>query len=160
MKKEQKTPKNLDAAFAGESMANRKYLYFAKLAREKGDETVAKLFEETAAQETHHAFGHLEILYPAKSYSVADLLRMARDGELYETNQMYPEFERVAREEKNEEAVAEFKEQGAESADHARLFEAALAKAEKRFGALAKVEARHAARYDAALQATEKKAAV
>lgn len=160
MKKEQQTRKNLDAAFAGESMANRKYLYFAKLAREKGDEAVAKLFEETAAQETHHAFGHLEILYPAANYSVADLLRMARDGELYETNQMYPEFERVAREERNEKAVAEFKEQGAESADHAQLFEAALAKAEKRFGALAKVEARHAARYDAALQATGKKEAV
>ena len=59
-----KTRENLEAAFAGESMANRKYLYFAKLARAKGDETVARLFEETANQETHHAFGHLELLYP------------------------------------------------------------------------------------------------
>ena len=164
----QKTRANLEAAFAGESMANRKYLYFAKLAREKGDEEVARLFEDTAAQETHHAFGHLDLLYPAAALTVADLLRIARDGELYETNQMYPEFERVARAEKGEAAagearvaadqrllnaaVREFAEQRAESADHAELFAGALAKAEKRFGALAKVEARHAARYGAALE--------
>src|SRR5581483_5469573 len=147
-----KTRANLEAAFAGESMANRKYLYFAKLAREKGDEEVARLFEDTAAQETHHAFGHLDLLYPADALTVADLLRIARDGELYETNQMYPEFERVARAEKDAAAVREFAEQRAESADHAELFAAELAKAERRFGALAKVEARHAARYGAALE--------
>ena len=85
---------------------------------------------------------------------------MARDGELYETNLMYPEFERVAREEKNAAAISEFKEQGAESAHHAQLFGEALAKAEKRFGALANVEARHAAKYDAALhEATQQKKA-
>src|SRR5581483_11602886 len=128
-----KTRANLEAAFAGESMANRKYLYFAKLAREKGDEEVARLFEETAAQETHHAFGHLDLLYPAARLTVADLLRIAQEGELYETRQMYPEFERVARLEKETAAVEEFREQGAESADHARLFGEALAKAEKRF---------------------------
>ena len=146
-----KTRENLEAAFAGESMANRKYLYFARLARAKGDETVAQLFEETANQETHHAFGHLELLYPAEQFTVADLLRTAMEGELYETNQMYPEFERTARAEKDAAATAEFAEQAAESAQHATLFRDALAKAERRFGALAKVEARHAARYRAAL---------
>jgi len=151
----QQTPKNLEAAFAGESMANRRYLYFAKLARQKGDEETARLFEETADQETHHAFGHLELLFPAERLSVADLLRMAVEGELHETNHMYPEFERTAREEQQAAAVAEFAEQAAESADHARLFQAALAKAEKRFGALTKVEARHAARYAAALAKVE-----
>ena len=150
-----KTRENLEAAFAGESMANRKYLYFAKLARAKGDEAVAKLFEETANQETHHAFGHLELLYPAEKLTVADLLRTAMEGELYETNQMYPEFERIARAEKDAAATAEFVEQATESAEHAQLFRDALAKAEKRFGALAKVEARHAARYRAALGSLE-----
>lgn len=149
----QRTSQNLQSAFAGESMANRKYLYFAKLARQKGDEETAKLFEDTAEQETAHAFGHLELLYPSASLTVADLLRIAMEGELYETNQMYPEFERVAREEKEQAAVGEFREQAAESAEHATLFQAALAKAEKRFGALTKVEARHAARYATALDA-------
>lgn len=151
MSKTQETRRNLESAFAGESMANRKYLYFAKLAREKGDEEVAKLFEETAQQETAHAFGHLDLLYPAASLTVADILRIAMEGELYETNRMYPEFERVARREKEESAVAEFQEQGAESAEHATLFKKALERAEKKFGALAKVEARHAARYGDAL---------
>ena len=116
---------------------------------------VAKLFEDTAAQETHHAFGHLELLYPSKGMSVADLLRTAMEGELYETNQMYPDFERVAKAEKDAAAQKEFAEQRAESADHAQLFKDALAKAEKRFGALTKIEARHAARYGEALQKVE-----
>jgi rubrerythrin len=145
------TRKNLEAAFAGESMANRKYLYFARLARQLGDEAVAQLFEETAAQETHHAFGHLDLLYPAERLTVRDLLRIAMEGELYETNRMYPEFERVARAEKDAAAEREFAGQRAESAEHAELFRAELARAEKRFGALARVEARHAARYRAAL---------
>lgn len=152
------THKNLEAAFAGESMANRKYLYFAKLAREKGNEEVAKLFEETAAQETQHAFGHLELIYPSANLTVADLLRLARDGELYESNHMYPEFTKTAHDEKNASAAAEFAEQQAESEEHAKIFQAALEKAEKRFGALAKVEARHAARYDNALQNLDKPA--
>jgi rubrerythrin len=151
----QQTPRNLEAAFAGESMANRKYLYFARLAREKGNEEVAKLFEETAAQETHHAFGHLELIYPPEKLSVADILRIAMEGELYESNQMYPEFEKTAHAERDQAAASEFAGQKAESAGHAELFKEALAKAEKRFGALTKVEARHAARYRAALESVQ-----
>jgi rubrerythrin len=147
----QQTRKNLEAAFAGESMANRKYLYFARLARAKGDEEVAKLFEATAHEETAHAFGHLELLYPAEKLSVADILRLAMEGELYETNQMYPEFERVAKAEQAGAAEEEFREQADESAGHAKLFQGALEKAERRFGGLARVERRHAERYGAAL---------
>ena len=142
------TEKNLEAAFAGESMANRKYLYFAKLARELGNEEVATLFETTAHQETAHAFAHLELMYPKSELaSVERLLEIAIEGELYETNQMYPSFEATARREGNLDAVAEFKEQAQESAEHAKIFR----KAAKRFKALATVEAHHAARYQKAL---------
>src|SRR5436190_1839552 len=142
-----KTFKNLEAAFAGESMANRKYLYFAKVARKLGNEEIAKLFEETAHQETGHAFSHLELLYPSSELTVEKLLELAIEGELYETNQMYPEFEKIAWEEGNEAAVLEFQEQGAESKEHAEIFQQAA----KRFKALTLVEGFHARRYQNAL---------
>jgi rubrerythrin len=153
MGNKQQTVKNLEAAFAGESMANRKYLYFARLARLKGAEDVAKLFEATADEETAHALAHLSQLYPPESLEVEDLLRIAMEGERYETNEMYPEFAKVARAEQATAAVKEFEEQAAESAGHAQLFQDALVKAEKRFVGLAKVEARHAKRYEDALAA-------
>jgi rubrerythrin len=128
-------------------MANRKYLYFAKVARKLGNEEIAKLFEETAHQETGHAFSHLELLYPSSELTVERILELAIEGELYETNQMYPEFERVAIEEGNNEAAHEFVEQGAESAEHAKIFEQAA----KRFKALTLVEKFHANRYEKAL---------
>src|ERR1700722_984031 len=109
--KSSKTATNLDAAFAGESMANRKYLYFAKVARKLGNEEIAKLFEETAHQETGHAFSHLELLYPSSELTIEKILELAIAGELYETNEMYPEFERIAVAEGKEAAVEEFKEQ-------------------------------------------------
>lgn len=142
-----KTEENLHAAFAGESMANRKYLYFAKIARKLGNEEIAALFEETAHQETGHAFSHLELLYPPSELTVEKLLELAIEGELYETNQMYPEFERIALEEGKADAVAEFRDQGQESAEHAAIFE----KAAKRFKALKLVEKYHADRYQRAL---------
>ena len=138
-----RTKKNLEAAFAGESMANRKYLYFAKIARKLGDEEVATLFEKTAHEETAHAFAHLDLIYSVKDMTVEKLLELAVEGELYETNEMYPEFERVAREEGDEAAVSEFKEQAEESAGHADIF----IQAAKRFKALGLVEAYHAGRY-------------
>ena len=144
---ETKTEENLQSAFAGESMANRKYLYFAKVARKLGNEEIAKLFEETAHQETGHAFAHLELLYPPSELTVEKILEIAIEGELYETNQMYPEFERVAVEEGKHDAVAEFKEQGQESKEHAEIF----TQAAKRFKALTLVERYHANRYVKAL---------
>jgi rubrerythrin len=154
MKKEakSKTEQNLHEAFAGESMANRKYLYFAKQARRLGNEEIAHLFESIAEQETAHAFSHLELIYPAKSLTVGKLLELARDGELYETNQMYPDFERVAQEEKELEAAKEFVEQALESRQHADIFEQAA----KRFRALGKVEAIHAKKYQDALESLNK----
>lgn len=145
---ETKTDKNLHAAFAGEAMANRKYLYFAKLARKLGNEEVAQLFEETAHQETGHAFSHLELIYPLSELTIERLLEIAIEGELYETNQMYPEFERIALEEGNVQAVSEFREQAKESQEHAEIFE----KAAKRFKALALVERFHAKRYQTMLE--------
>lgn len=141
------TEKNLQAAFAGESMANRKYLYFAKLAREKGDEETAKLFEETADAETGHAFAHLALLYPADTMSVANLLEAAIAGERYEHTTMYPGFEREAEAEEKAAAVAEFREQAAESREHDARFTAMLGKAKRRFAHLTKVEKEHADRY-------------
>jgi rubrerythrin len=143
-----KTEENLHSAFAGESMANRKYLYFAKVARKLGNEEIAKLFEETAHQETGHAFAHLELMYPPSELTVEKILELAIEGELYETNQMYPEFERIANEEGRADAVAEFKEQAEESREHAEIF----TQAAKRFKALTLVEKYHANRYQKALE--------
>jgi rubrerythrin len=146
-----KTLANLEAAFAGESMAHIKYRYFAKLAREAGDEETARTFEETANQEVAHAFGHLDLLYPKAEMSPAKALQIAIDGETYEYSEMYPGFRKTAEEEGNAAAVAEMNEQIEESRVHAAQFRATLEKAQKRFAALARVEERHAAHYQAQL---------
>jgi rubrerythrin len=143
---------NLEAAFAGESMAHIKYRYFAKLAREAGAEEVAKVFEETADQEVAHAFGHLDLLYPKAKLTPAKALEIAIEGETYEYTEMYPKFRHLAVEEGNQAAVAEFDEQIAESKEHADAFRRTLEVAAKRFAALAKVEERHANHYRAVLE--------
>jgi rubrerythrin len=149
------TIQNLEAAFAGESMAHIKYRYFAKLAREAGADDVAKIFEETADQEVMHAFGHLDLLYPKAKLTPAKALEIAIEGETYEYTEMYPKFRHLAVEEGNQAAVAEFDEQIAESKEHADAFRQTLEKAAKRFAALAKVEERHANNYRQVLAATE-----
>lgn len=149
------TGKNLEAAFAGESMAYMKYSYFAKLARAQGDEATAAAFEETAAQEIQHAFGHLDILYPPETLTPAKMLEIAIAGETYEYSEMYPKFRETAAAENQPEAVREFSEQIAESVEHAEWFRKALLKAEKRFAALARVEERHANHYKQALANTQ-----
>jgi rubrerythrin len=141
------TVNNLEAAFAGESMANRKYLYFARRCRQLGADKVAEVFEETANQETAHAFGHLELLYPTETLSVERMLELAIEGETYEYTEMYPAFRHTALEERNHAAVAEMDEQIEESREHAERFSAVLEKAAKRFAALSGVEERHANRY-------------
>ncbi len=146
-----KTMANLEAAFAGESMAHIKYRYFAKLAREAGDEDTARTFEETADQEVMHAFGHLDLLYPKATMTPAKALQIAIDGETYEYTEMYPGFRKIAEAEGQAAAVAEMDEQIEESRVHAALFKATLEKAQKRFAALAKVEERHANHYKARL---------
>jgi rubrerythrin len=149
------TIQNLEAAFAGESMAHIKYRYFAKLAREAGAHDVAKIFEETADQEVMHAFGHLDLLYPKAKLTPAKSLEIAIEGETYEYTEMYPKFRHLAVEEGNQAAVAEFDEQIAESKEHADAFRQTLEKAAKRFAALAKVEERHANNYRQVLAATQ-----
>lgn len=141
------TIKNLEAAFAGESMANIKYRYFAKLCRAAGDEASAKVFEETADQEVQHAFGHLDLLFPAAEMTPARCLQMAIDGETHEYTEMYPSFRHAAEAEGRSDAVKEIDEQIAESKEHAARFAETLAKAAKRFAALARVEERHANHY-------------
>jgi len=145
------TIQNLEAAFAGESMANRKYLYFARRCRELGADDVATVFEKTAEQETAHAFGHLELLYPSQELTVDRMLELAVEGETYEYTEMYPKFRHLAMEEGQMEAVKEMDEQIEESREHAEMFQAVLEKAAKRFAALAKVEERHAGHYQDAL---------
>jgi rubrerythrin len=152
------TIKNLEAAFAGESMAHIKYRYFAKLARAAGAEDVAKIFEATADQEVMHAFGHLDLLYPKSQMTPAKALEIAIEGETYEYTEMYPNFRHLAVEEGNQAAVAEFDEQIAESKEHADNFRRTLEMAAKRFAALAKVEERHANHYRDALNALDKAA--
>ncbi len=156
-----KTMANLESAFAGESMAHIKYRYFAKLAREAGDEATARTFEATADQEVQHAFGHLDLLYPKATMTPAKALQIAIDGETYEYTEMYPSFRKTAELEGNAAALTEIDAQIAESQEHAAAFAAALAaaaqlkstldKAQKRFAALAKVEERHASHYQAQL---------
>ncbi len=151
MKTESVTVKNIESAFAGESMAHIKYLYFAKMCRAQGDEESARVFEETAAQEVQHAFGHLDLLYPREQMTPARCLEMAVEGETYEYTEMYPSFRHMAVQEGQQAAVAEIDEQIAESREHAERFRAILDKAAKRFAALAKVEERHANQYRASL---------
>ncbi len=141
------TIQNLEAAFAGESMANRKYLFFARRARELGAVEVAEVFERTAEQETAHAFGHLDLLYPKAELTVERMLQLAIDGETYEYTEMYPKFRHLAEQEGHTAAVRELDEQIAESQEHAERFAKTLATAAKRFAALAKVEEKHANHY-------------
>jgi len=154
MKPESITIKNIESAFAGESMAHIKYRYFAKIARAQGDLETAKVFEDTAAQEVEHAFGHLDLLYPPAQLTPAMALEMAIAGETYEYTEMYPNFRHLAEQEGNAAAVKEMDEQIAESKDHAARFKQTLTKAARRFAALAKVEERHANHYKAALAKT------
>ena len=144
------TIENLKSALAGESQAHIKYRYFAKIAREEGFEDVAQHFEHTADQEIKHAWGHLELLIGKPS--TRECLEMAIEGETYEYTEMYPKFEEDAELEGKEDAMLEARLQTAESRAHAEQFAAVLAKAEKRFAALKKVEQRHADAYQTVLE--------
>jgi rubrerythrin len=143
------TIQNLEAAFAGESMAHIKYLWFARQCRKAGDEATARVFEDTAAQEILHAFGHAELLFSSESMTPAKCLQYAIDGETYEYTEMYPRFRHEAMIEGNTAAVAEMDEQIVESKEHAERFQSVLDKAAKRFAALARVEEKHAQHYRA-----------
>jgi len=105
-----KTEQNLLAAFAGESQARNKYTYFATVAKEEGFEQIAGIFMETAENEREHAKKEFDFLKGIGDTAVN--LKAASEGENYEHTQMYPEFERVAREEGFSEIADFFKEVG------------------------------------------------
>jgi rubrerythrin len=115
------------------------------MARAQGFEEVAKHFEHTADQELLHAWGHLELLIG--NPDVKKCLEMAIEGETHEFTVMYPTMQNEAIAEGNQEAEREAAHQIAESQEHAAEFRVVLAKAEKRFNALKKVEERHANAY-------------
>jgi rubrerythrin len=100
------TEDNLKAAFAGESQANRRYLYFAQKADVEGYPDAAALFRSVAEGETGHAFGHFDFLKevgdPATGVPVGptvDNFKSAIEGETYEYTEMYPGFAKTARDE-------------------------------------------------------------
>jgi len=118
------TEKNLQAAFAGESQANRKYLAFAKKADEEGHKGIAKLFRAAAAAETIHAHSHLEVLGGIKS--TLENLKAAYSGEHYEFTDMYPAFLEKAKEEKYPGARKSFHWANEVEKVHGQLYENAI----------------------------------
>jgi rubrerythrin len=123
------TMDNLQAAFAGESQANRKYLAFAKKADADGYPQVAKLFRAAAEAETVHAHAHLRVMGGIKS--TADNLKAAVEGEGYEFRTMYPAFVSEASAEKQQAAGVSFKNALAVEQVHCGLYANALAAVEK-----------------------------
>ncbi len=128
-----KTHENLKAAFAGESQANRRYLYFAKQADIEGYPEVAGLFKNTADAETGHAHGHLDFLKavgdPATDKPIGDTsmnLAAAVAGETYEYTEMYPGMARTARDESLEDVAEWFETLAKAEKSHAGRFQKAL----------------------------------
>jgi len=117
-----KTQENLLKAFAGESQARNKYSFFAIRARDDGYEGIARIFEETAGNEMEHAERELEFVQKGAKTTTevandpvsttAENLKAAIAGEDHETSEMYPEFEKTAREEDEDEIADVFKEIG------------------------------------------------
>jgi len=125
-----KTHDNLKAAFAGESQANRRYLYFAKIADIEGYPEIASNFRETAEGETGHAHGHLDYLKqvgdPATDLPIgetADNLKAAVAGETHEYTDMYPGMAKTAREEGFEEISDWFETLAKAEKSHAGRFQ-------------------------------------
>lgn len=128
-----KTEQNLKDAFAGESQANRRYLYFAQKADIEGHNDIATVFRSTAEGETGHAHGHLEYLAavgdPATGLPIGDTaanLKAAIAGETHEYTDMYPGMARTAREEGFEEIADWFETLGKAERSHAGRFQRAL----------------------------------
>ncbi len=134
-----KSHDNLKNAFAGESQANRRYLYFARQADIEGYPDMGGLFRDTSEAETGHAFGHLDFLKevgdPCTGVPIGTTeknLKSAVEGETYEYTEMYPGFAKTAR----DEGLAELAEW---------------------FETLAKAEKSHAGRFNKGLQAVSGK---
>jgi rubrerythrin len=128
-----KTEGNLKAAFAGESQANRRYLYFASKADVEGQNDVSAVFRSTAEGETGHAHGHLEYLEqcgdPATGLPFGGTranLESAIAGETHEYTDMYPGMAREAREEGFEEISDWFETLAKAECSHANCFKKAF----------------------------------
>ena len=128
-----KTEENLKAAFAGESQANRRYLYFAQKADIEGHNDVASVFRSTAEGETGHALGHLEFLEsvgdPATGLPIGNSiqnLKAAIAGETHEYTDMYPSMARSARDEGFDEIADWFETLAKAEKSHAGRFQKAL----------------------------------
>jgi len=128
-----KTQDNLKAAFAGESQANRRYLYFAKVADVEGYPEIAGNFRETAEGETGHAHGHLDYLKsvgdPATDLPIGDTasnLKAAVAGETHEYTDMYPGMAKTAREEGFSEIADWFETLAKAEKSHAGRFQGLL----------------------------------
>jgi rubrerythrin len=128
-----KTHDNLKAAFAGESQANRRYLYFANKADVEGQNDVSALFRSTAEGETGHAHGHLDYLAavgdPATDLPIGTSrqnLKAAVAGETHEYTDMYPGMAKAARSEGFEEIADWFETLAKAERSHANRFQKAL----------------------------------
>ena len=128
-----KSHENLKEAFAGESQANRRYLYFARVADIEGFPDIAGLFKDTADAETGHAFGHLDFLKeigdPATGEPIGKTeknLKAAVAGETYEYTQMYPGMAKTAREEGYAELAEWFETLAKAEKSHAGRFSKGL----------------------------------
>jgi rubrerythrin len=128
-----KTHENLKYAFAGESQANRRYLYFAKVADVEGYPEIAGNFRETAEGETGHAHGHLEFREavgdPATNLPIGptgDNLKAAIAGETHEYTDMYPGMAKSARQEGFDEIADWFETLAKAEKSHAGRFKKAL----------------------------------
>ena len=128
-----KTEKNLKDAFAGESQANRRYLYFAAKADVEGYNDVSAVFRSTAEGETGHAHGHLEyleqVVVPATGLPIGETklnLKSAVAGETHEYSDMYPGMAKQAREEGFSEIADWFETLAKAERSHANRFQKAL----------------------------------
>jgi len=123
------TSDNLQDAFAGESQASRKYLYFAEKADEEGHKQIARLFRAASDAETVHARNHLKVMQGINS--TADNLKAAIGGEHYEFTRMYPDFMKQADAEGDKKANNTFYLANQVEQIHHSLYQAALAMLEK-----------------------------
>lgn len=123
-----KTFDNLMEAFAGESQARNKYTYFASKARKDGYEQIAKIFEETAANEKEHAKIWYKILEGV--HDTKDNLEIAAEGEQHEWTEMYPGFAKEAREEGFEEIAKLFEMVAAIEKEHEARYRKLIANIE------------------------------
>lgn len=124
-----RTHANLKEAFAGESQANRRYLYFARRADIEGYPDIGGLFRDTSEAETGHAFGHLDFLKevgdPVTNLPIGDTeknLESAVESETYEYTEMYPGFAKTARQEGFQEIAEWFETLARAEKSHAGRF--------------------------------------